>query len=93
LFAPIDFLLGLWAKGIPGENYKYSGFLYSHLSVLVDIVSDKDFYSTVRSRFDFLHLFGIYAHLLTSRHFNMIGWNITLKQMVKECVVIDKKLC
>ena len=36
------------SEGIPGENFKYSGFLYSQLSNLVDIVSDKDFYSSVK---------------------------------------------
>ncbi len=36
------------SEGIPGENFKYSGFLYSELSNLVDKVSDKDFYSSVK---------------------------------------------
>jgi CubicO group peptidase (beta-lactamase class C family) len=36
------------SEGTPGENFKYSGFLYSQLSNLVDIVSDKDFYSSVK---------------------------------------------
>jgi CubicO group peptidase (beta-lactamase class C family) len=36
------------SEGIPGENFKYSGFLYSELSNLVDVVSDKDFYTSVK---------------------------------------------
>ena len=36
------------SEGIPGNNFKYSGFLYSELSNLVDFVSDKDFYSSVK---------------------------------------------
>jgi CubicO group peptidase (beta-lactamase class C family) len=36
------------SEGIPGENFQYSGFLYSQLSKLVDVVSDKDFYTSVK---------------------------------------------
>ena len=36
------------SEGVPAENFKYSGFLYSQLSNLVDLVSDKDFYSSVK---------------------------------------------
>ena len=36
------------SEGVPGENFKYSGFLYSQLSNLVDLVSDKNFYTSVK---------------------------------------------
>lgn len=36
------------SEGIPGKKFKYSGFLYSQLSNLVDKVSDKGFYSSVK---------------------------------------------
>ena len=36
------------AEGIPGESFKYSGFLYSALSKLVDQVSERDFYTLVK---------------------------------------------
>jgi len=36
------------AEGTPGENFKYSGFLYSSLSKVVDNVSDRNFYQLVK---------------------------------------------
>ena len=36
------------SEGTPGENFKYNGFLYSTLSKLVDMVSERDFYSLVK---------------------------------------------
>lgn len=36
------------SEGTPGNNFKYSGFLFSELSNLVDAVSNKDFYSSVK---------------------------------------------
>ena len=36
------------AEGIPGEGFKYSGFLYSALSKLVDQVSERNFYTLVK---------------------------------------------
>jgi CubicO group peptidase (beta-lactamase class C family) len=36
------------SEGIPGENFKYNGFLYSTLSKLVDMVSERDFYTLVK---------------------------------------------
>lgn len=36
------------AEGIPGEGFKYNGFLYSTLSKLVDQVSERDFYTLVK---------------------------------------------
>jgi len=36
------------SEGTPGENFKYNGFLYSTLSKLVDIVSERDFYTLVK---------------------------------------------
>lgn len=36
------------SEGVPGNAFKYSGFLYSQLSHLVDSVSDRDFYTCVK---------------------------------------------
>jgi len=41
------------SEGIPGENFKYNGFLYSSLSKLVDNVSDRNFYLLVKE--DIIH--------------------------------------
>lgn len=36
------------SEGTPGENFKYNGFLYSTLSKLVDMVSERNFYTLVK---------------------------------------------
>jgi len=36
------------SEGIPGEKFKYSGYLYSQLSELVDKISDRNFHTLVK---------------------------------------------
>ena len=36
------------AEGMPGEKFKYSGYLYSQLSGMVDKISERNFYTLVK---------------------------------------------
>jgi len=36
------------SEGIPGEKFKYNGFLFSELSTIIDNINEKDFYSLVK---------------------------------------------